>query len=141
MPTKDPQKRREARLRRKARDPEKYFATRREQKRRARGRKALANPKPPRTQCKNGHPERRNARGICLDCRSASAKRKREKQRAARPPRPAPLTSAQKRAADPEGYRAKEREREAKYPILRMLNRQARRVAKLKNFVSEDLLD
>jgi hypothetical protein len=60
--TKDPQKRREARLRRKARDPEKYFATRREQKRRARGRKALANPKPPRTQCKNGHPERRRAR-------------------------------------------------------------------------------
>jgi hypothetical protein len=121
VPTKDPQKRREARLRRKARDPEKYFATRREQKRRARGRKALANPKPPRTQCKNGHPERRNARGICLDCRSASAKRKREKQRAARPPRPAPLTSAQKRAADPEGYRAKEREREAKYlgkPVL-----------------------
>ena len=116
MPTKDPEKRRAARLRRKARDPEKYFAVRRAQKLRARERKALLNPKVPKTHCANGHPEDRNARGVCRACLRATKKRRRDALRAAKPPAPPrdpALTSAQKRAADPEGYRAKERARES----------------------------
>jgi hypothetical protein len=117
MPSETPENRRAQRLRRKARNPEKYLATRREQKRRARVRKALANPKPPRTHCNNGHPEDRNKQGVCRACLRAAKKRQRERLRAAKPPAPPrvpALTQAQKRAADPEGYRAKERENEAK---------------------------
>jgi Recombination endonuclease VII len=46
MSLKTPERARAARLRRKARDPEKYFATRKEQKRRARDRKRGGPPKP-----------------------------------------------------------------------------------------------
>jgi len=47
MPTNKPELRRAARLRRKSRDPEKYFAGRKEQKRRARDRKRGGPPRQP----------------------------------------------------------------------------------------------
>jgi len=117
MPSKSPEILREARRRYRASHPEVIRA----QKARARLRKSLANPKVPKTHCANGHPLNRNARGECRDCRNASKRRRAATLRAYKPPRVRALTSVEQRAADPVGYRAKEREREALYlgkPVL-----------------------
>ena len=41
---------------------------------------SLANPKPPRTHCKNGHPENRDPAGFCRDCEREAARRERKRK-------------------------------------------------------------
>lgn len=122
MPTKDPETLGE--IRRENR--RQYRASHRDlihaQKRRARARKkALAEPKPPKTHCRNGHPENRNAQGQCRTCRNESKQRRLATLMASKLPKVRALTAVEQRAADPEGYRAKERESESRYlgkPVL-----------------------
>jgi len=62
-------------------DPAKHGCKVCEKEARARARE-LCPPKPPKTQCRNGHPENRNKRGQCKACRAATAKRKNTQKKA-----------------------------------------------------------
>ena len=131
-------------------DPEryaKYLIKRRVQKARARAKKKAM--KAPRTLCRKGlHPY---TAGGCMECRkdtSNTARAARNASKPIAPPKPPALTSAEQRALDPIGYRAKEREHEAQYlgkPVLSRTEHLEQLAAKgilqiaLNNMTPEDL--